>query len=124
MSAPLLAVLLLFGGRHGLSDMLIAIGFQGSRTSSFTPWWLTGSVPLQQLVEAAVLALIVGAAVQLRRDRRLATDRTRLAALFSAVLLGLQLAASYWSFLYLVWVVPLVALMLCRPGEPQPLPRR
>ena len=124
ISAPLLAVLLLFGGLHGLRDMLIAIGFQGSRTSSFTPWRLTGTVPLQQLVQAAVLALIVGAAVQLRRDRGLANDRTRLAALFSAVLLGLQLAASYWSFLYLVWVLPLVALMLCRPGEPRLLPRR
>jgi hypothetical protein len=31
-----------------------------------------------------------------------------MAALAASVLIGLQLSADYWAFLYLVWVVPLV----------------
>lgn len=121
VSLPMVTVLVLCGGLRGPGEMLAAFGFQGSRTSSFTPWRLAGSVPVQPLIEAAVLALIAGAAVRLRGDRALATDRARVAALFAAILLGLQLAASYWDFLYLAWVIPLVALMLCQPRNPRPL---
>jgi hypothetical protein len=37
-----------------------------------------------------------------------------------AVLISLQLAANYWAFLYLVWVVPLLGLSLL--AEPSPAP--
>lgn len=59
-----------------------------------------------------MIALVAGAAVRLRRDGEIAADPARAAALAAAVLLGLQLAADYWSFLYLVWVTPLLGLSL------------
>ncbi len=118
VSAAMLGVLLAVGGLAAPGQMLDAIGFQFTRASPHTLWALVGSVPLQQLAEAATLALVAGAAVRLRRDRVLATDRTRLAALFGAVLLGLQIAASYWNYMYLVWALPFLVLGLFpAPGE-------
>ncbi len=35
-----------------------------------------------------------------------------MAALAAAILIGLQLSADYWAFLYLAWIVPLVGLSL------------
>ena len=34
-----------------------------------------------------------------------------MAALCAAILIGLQLSADYWAFLYLAWVMPLLALL-------------
>ena len=43
----------------------------------------------------------------------------RMAALCAAILIGLQLAADYWAFLYLVWVMPLIGLsVLSGSGHP------
>ena len=50
--------------------------------------------------------------MQVWRDRALAADPRRMAALGAAVLLGVQLAANYWSATYLAWVFPLVAVAL------------
>ncbi len=115
ISLPMVLVLVALGGVGGVGAMLRAIGFQGERTSAFTLWDHIGSVPGQQLVEAAVLALIAGGALRLRRDGALARDRVRVGLLFAVVLIGLQIAADYWSFLYLAWFVPLVCLALCEP---------
>ena len=41
-----------------------------------------------------------------------------MAALAVAVLIALQLAANYWAFLYLVWVVPLLGLSLLADPSP------
>jgi hypothetical protein len=71
-----------------------------------------GLEPLQRLAQAGVLALIAGGAVRLARDPELAADRTRAAALAASVMIGLQLAADRWTFLYVVWVVPLLGLSL------------
>ncbi len=117
VSAPMLALLLALGGTHGVGEMLSAFTFQSARQSTFTPWRLTGAVPVQSLVQAALLALVAGAAVRLWRAPEVAASRTRVAALAAALLLGLQLAASYWDVLYLAWVAPLVALMLCVRAE-------
>jgi hypothetical protein len=57
-----------------------------------------------------VLALIAGAAVKVARDRELARDRRRIAALGAAILIGLQLAAAYWAFLYVIWVAALMCV--------------
>jgi hypothetical protein len=43
-----------------------------------------------------------------------------MAALSAAILIGLQLAADYWAFLYLVWLVPLVSIALLERGEAAP----
>ena len=45
-------------------------------------------------------------------DRALAADPRRMAALGAAILLAVQLAANYWTYTYLAWVFPLIALAL------------
>jgi hypothetical protein len=41
------------------------------------------------------------------------------AALAAAVLVAVQLALTYWFFLYVAWIAPLVLIaMYCRDGEP------
>jgi hypothetical protein len=58
--------------------------------------------------------LIVGVATAVVREIRsgLAPDLRRTAALSAAVLLALQLLAGYWTVLYTVWIVPLLAASL------------
>jgi hypothetical protein len=51
---------------------------------------------------------VAGAVVKLRREPSLSLDRARMAALAAAIVIGLQLAADYWAFLYVAWVVPLI----------------
>jgi hypothetical protein len=63
-------------------------------------------------MEASVLGLIAAAAVKLRREPEMAADRARMAALGGAILIGLQISANYWAFLYLVWVIPLAGVTL------------
>ena len=47
------------------------------------------------------------------------SDLVGLAALAAAVLLAVQLSLSYWFFLYIAWVAPLIFVaLLCREGEP------
>jgi hypothetical protein len=112
VSAASLAILLAFGGLHGPSAMAHAVAYQFSRGSLQSVWHALGIESLQPLGQAVVLGLIAGAVVKLRREPDLARDRARMAALSAAILLGLQLSADYWAFLYLVWVVPLVCYAL------------
>jgi Glycosyltransferase family 87 len=114
-SAIMVAVLVGLGGFGGVGEMLGAISFQFTRASPHTLWAVVGSVPLQQLAEAATLALVVGAALRVRRDRALAGDRVRLAAIAAATLLGVQISANYWNYMYLVWAMPFIALGLIGP---------
>jgi hypothetical protein len=121
VSGVCVGVLVTLGGLAGPARMLSAIGFQFTRSSPYTPWGLVGSVPLQQLAEALTLALVAGAAIRLRRDAPLAGDITRVAGLFGAVLLGAQIAASFWNYMYLVWALPFLILALFpTPGEGAP----
>jgi glycosyl transferase family 87 len=96
----------------GLGDMVEAISFQAERGSLLSLWTLTGSDAAQVAVQAAVATLLVAAVVQVRRDPALARDPRRVAALAAALLLGTQLAANYWTYTYLTWAFPLVALAL------------
>jgi Glycosyltransferase family 87 len=110
--AVTLAVLVALGGSHAPAQMLEAIAYQAERRTLHSAWTLLGLEWLQPLGQAAVLALIAAATVRVRRDAALATDPARLAALSAAVLLGLQLTANYWTYLYLAWVVPCVVVAL------------
>jgi Glycosyltransferase family 87 len=110
VSAPMLALMLALGGIRGVGLMIDGLRFQETRVSAHNLWTTIGSVPLQQITQAATLALIAGAAVRLRRDPELAGDRARIAALCGAVLLGVQISANYWSFMYTAWVVPMLVL--------------
>jgi hypothetical protein len=112
VSAIPVAILLALGGVSGPSEMAHAVAYQFSRGSLQSVWSALGIERLQPLGQACVLGLIAGAAVKLRQDPELGRDRTRMAGLVAAILIGLQLAADYWAFLYLVWVVPLACSAL------------
>jgi uncharacterized membrane protein HdeD (DUF308 family) len=100
------------GGVHGPSDMFHAVAYQFSRGSPQSVWSALGIDGLQPVGQACVVGLIAGAVVKLHREPELAHDRIRMAALSAAILIGLQLAADYWAFLYLAWVVPLMSCSL------------
>jgi len=101
-----LAALIALGGTGAPRAMLHGLAYQVDRRTLHAPLTLLHLDWLQPLAQAAVLALIAGATVRVRRDAALAGDPVRLAALAGAILLGLQLTGNYWTFLYLAWVVP------------------
>ena len=112
------AVLVSVGGPGGVGDMARAVSFQAERGSLLSPWTLLGAGGAQVVFQAAVIAGIAGAFMGVRADRALATDPRRMAALGAAVLLCVQLAANYWTYTYLAWVFPLIALVLLTPSRP------
>ena len=105
----LAAVILPFvpdGGLRELYDR--TVGYQASRPSPFSVWGQVESLDWLQLVfkiGAAGLALLV-AFVPRRVDAR------AVAALGAAVLIALQLTATHWFYLYIVWFVPFVFVAL------------
>ena len=94
------------GGLRELYDR--TIGYQASRPSPFSIWGQVDSLDgLQTVLKvgAAALALLV-AFVPRRPDLR------QTAALGAAVLIAVQLAATHWFYLYVVWFVPFVFVAL------------
>jgi hypothetical protein len=112
VSLPLLGLLVALGGLSGPASMIHAVSYQLSRGSPQSVWSVLGIESIQPVAQACVLGLIAGAVVKLRLEPELAGQRARMAALTAAILIGLQLAADYWAFLYLVWFVPLIGLSL------------
>ena len=91
------------------------VGFQADRGAPFSIWGLYELDALQRVAQGAAVAIALGAALVPRR----ADERVRLAALCAAVLVALQLAVTYWFYLYIVWFFPLVMLaLLGRDREP------
>jgi hypothetical protein len=114
LSAALLAWILVLGGPAGIGHMLHAMTFQLDRGTLQSAWSLLGLGALQQVAQAATIALVAWGALN---ARRIATDPARLAALSGAVLAALQLSASNWSYLYVVWLFPCAALALIADRE-------
>ncbi len=112
VSLPMLALLLALGGLHGPEDMLHSMSYQFTRGSEQSVWTPLGIDGLQPFAQGCVLGLIAGAVMKLRLEPELAHDRARMAALVAAILIGLQLSADYWAFLYLAWIMPLVGVSL------------
>jgi len=112
LSAALLGALLALGGPGAPAAMAHAFAFQFQRGSFFAPWYTFHVQWLQPLAQAAVLAMLLAAILQLRHDPSLRTDLLRLSALAGALLLGVQLAANYWTWSYLPWVFPFLAVAL------------
>jgi Glycosyltransferase family 87 len=112
VSLAMVVLLLALGGVHGPQEMLHAISYQFTRGSEQSLWSALGIDGLQPLAQGCVLGLIAAAVVKLRREPALAKDRPRMAALTAAILIGLQLSADYWAFLYLAWFVPMVGVSL------------
>jgi cell division protein FtsW (lipid II flippase) len=80
------------------------LGFHAGRDSPFSVW---GQEPrldwLHTVVKAAAVALAVAVALVARRR-----DVVQLAALGAAALVALQIAATHWFYLYVVWFAPLL----------------
>ena len=94
------------GGLRELYDR--TIGYQASRPSPFSIWGQVESLGWLQTVlkvAAAGLALIVAFA-----PRRI--DLRQAAALGAGVLIAIQLVATHWFYLYIVWFVPFVLVAL------------
>jgi hypothetical protein len=93
------------------------IGFQLRRESPFSLWGLHPSLGwLQTVLEAGTVALFAGLAfVPRRRDAR------QVAALAAAVVVALQLCATYWFFFYVSWFAPLALVTMFAAYRP-PLP--
>jgi hypothetical protein len=91
------------------------IAYQASRTSPFSIWGLYGGLGVEQhLFQGATVALALG--LMVIPERR---GLIEVAALAAAVIIALQLAASYWLYSYIVWFyAPLVvALFGSFPSE-------
>jgi Glycosyltransferase family 87 len=116
VSALVLALVVVVGGIDGPAEMAHAVAYQFTRGSPQSIWSALGIEWAQPIAEGAVLGLITAATVRLWQQPRLASDQRRVAAVSAAVLIGMQLAANYWSFLYVVWVVPLLSVSLLAPG--------
>jgi hypothetical protein len=127
VSIGMLLLVVGVGGAGGLSAMVRALSYQFSRGSPQSVWSVLGIEALQPIAQASVLALVAGAAMRVWRDPELAGDRARVAALSAAILLGLQLSADYWAFLYVAWIAPLISLSLfpelARARAPVPVAR-
>ncbi|HEX6459019.1 MAG TPA: hypothetical protein VF032_08900 [Thermoleophilaceae bacterium] len=109
LSAALTIWIVALGGAAAPGHMLHALTFQLDRGTLQSAWTLLGLGAAQQVAQAATIALIAWAAL---RARHFGTDAARLAAVSGAVLAALQLTASNWSYLYVVWLFPCAAVAL------------
>jgi hypothetical protein len=92
------------------------IGSQASRDSPFSIWGQAELGPLHTVLKAAVAAFALALAfVPSRRNL------PQIAALAAAALIGVQLIAEHWFYLYIVWFMPplLVAIAVGGPTRPQ-----
>ena len=112
-AAALVAVLALVvvpfvpeGGVRELYDR--TIGYQASRPSPFSVWGQADSLGwLQDLTKGAAGGLALLAAFLPRRPSPRQT-----AALGAAILIAIELTATHWFYLYVVWFVPFVFVAL------------
>jgi hypothetical protein len=94
------------GGLRELYDR--TIGYQAGRPSPFSIWGQVDSLDwLQTVLKAAAVGLALLVAFVPRRP-----DLRQTAALGAAVLIAVQLAATHWFYLYVVWFVPFVFVAL------------
>jgi hypothetical protein len=103
-------------GLHTFYERTIA--YQADRDSPFSIWGQVGGLaPLRIAIAALVAALALGFAFRPRRK-----SLTQVAALGAALLIGAQLTAEHWFYLYIVWFYPLllVAIVTVERGQPSP----
>ncbi len=112
VSGAMVGLLVALGGLGAVSAMLHSLSFQFQRGSYSTPWYTFELEWLQPLAQAAVLVTLLAAMLHLRADPSARTDPVRLSAIAAALLLGVQLAANYWTWSYLPWVFPFLAVAL------------
>jgi hypothetical protein len=109
LAAVLAAAFLPFmpdGGLRELYDR--TLGYQASRRSPFSVWGqLDSGETYRSVMTGVALLLAVAVAFVPRRKTPL-----QVAALGAAVLIAVQLAASHWFYLYIVWFFPLALVAL------------
>ncbi|HMJ95761.1 MAG TPA: hypothetical protein VK486_07905 [Thermoleophilaceae bacterium] len=90
------------GGLRELYDR--TIGYQASRPSPFSVWGQVDSLDwLQTVLKVAAVGLALLVAFVPRR-----VDLRQTAALGAGVLIAIELVATHWFYLYIVWFVPFV----------------
>ncbi len=93
-------------GLHTFYDRTIA--YQADRESPFSIW---GQVPSLEPLRIAILVGVAAMAIAFAfRPRQ--KQLTQVAALGAALLIGLQLSAQHWFFLYIVWFYPLLLVAM------------
>ncbi len=98
-----------------------SISYQASRPAPFSIWGLWGGAGMslkipQHLWQGAVVALGLAVAFVPRGERSI----VQVAALGAAIIIGLQMAITYWFYLYIVWFFPLVIVALIASHPPEP----
>jgi hypothetical protein len=94
------------GGLRELYDR--TIGYQTSRPSPFSIWGQVDSLGwLQNVAKGAAAGLAILAAFRPRNP-----DLRQIAALGAAILIAVELTATHWFYLYVVWFVPFVFVAL------------
>jgi hypothetical protein len=84
------------------------VSYQADRDSPFSIW---GQVPSLEPLRVAILVAIGAFSVLLAfRPRR--KTLVQVAALGAALLIGLQLTAQHWFYLYIVWFYPLLLVAM------------
>lgn len=92
------------------------LGYQAGRPSPFSIWGRFDSLGwLQTTVKVAAVGLALLVAVVPRRRGPL-----QVAALGAAVIIAVQLAATHWFYLYVVWFTPFVLVALLGPLGSRP----
>jgi hypothetical protein len=96
------------------------IAYQSDRDSPFSIWGqVAGLEPLRIAILVGVGALAVGLAFWPKQKKL-----TQVAALGAALLIGLQLTAQHWFYLYIVWFYPLLLVAMTSLEEaPEVSPR-
>jgi hypothetical protein len=94
------------------------IGYQAGRSAPFSVWGLYGGLHwAQEAVRLLAVAIAVAVAVLPRRR-----DLAGLAACSAAVLIAVELGATYWFYLYIPWFFAPAAIALL--GRPEQYPER
>jgi hypothetical protein len=126
LSVLLCGYLVALGGIGAPGAMLRDISFPFHRGSLYAPWYALSVPWLQPVAQAGVLALLLWVVLRLRRSPSVWRQPARLAGVCGALLIGVQLSANQWTYTYLPWVFPFIALALLvdvpRPRQVQAAP--
>jgi hypothetical protein len=117
VSLVLCGWLVALGGFGAVRAMLHGLGFQAERGSLHSVWLGLGLQSLQPISTALLLTGIVTATLVVRRDAAIRDDAGRMTALFAGIMLLAQIAANYWTWAYLPWVLVPMLLSLFAPGR-------
>jgi hypothetical protein len=116
-----LVLVVALGGAGAISQMIDALAFQFRRGSFHSLWTQIGSSAAQAAFQALVITFVVATTVVVARSSE-RYPLGRIAALAGAGVLGLQLAANYWTFAYFTWALPFVLVALFPPAPQRSLP--